>query len=119
MPAFAVSLGRESAPGNVVPLALQAARVARAHLDRLADLAEEPLSFPVLPRLFQQQRVAAARFLTRIIGRQCLVFMERQLELALLLEAAGVEQVALRGLKIGVGIAQRVEYLLDGGEVSA
>src|SRR5438552_13112190 len=112
-------LGYERAAGDVVPLALQPARVARAHLDGLADLAEEPLGFAVLARLLQEHRVAAARLLARIVGRQRLVFVQCRRDLALLLEGSGVKQMAIRGLEAGIGLAQGMEHPLDLGEVAA
>src|SRR5579885_1394702 len=113
------SSGRERAARDVVPLALQAPRVARTHLHGLADLAEELLGLPVLARLLEQQGIPAARLLARVIGRERRILMERRFDLTLLLHRACVEQMALRGLEIRVGVALRVEHPLDLREVAA
>src|SRR5579862_7131856 len=88
------SLGKRP-PGKVIPLALGTALVPRAIVDQLADLLEHPPRLIAPAALLQEHRIAATRLLAWVGDDQRLVFLQGRIGLALSLEAAGIEEMAV------------------------
>src|SRR5260370_4706537 len=104
--------------GEVAPFPLHPARMSRHQLDSADDLFEEAVRLVGLAALLEQHRIAALRLLAGIVAGEGLIFVKRGLGLALLLEAADVEKMALDGAVIRVRFAQILQHGLCLGVVA-
>src|SRR6266851_9881832 len=108
---------REMAFGEVIPLLLHPPRMFGHQLDGLADLLKEALRLIAMAGLLEQQRVAALRLLSGIIGGKRLVFDQGGVARALHLEASRIEEMPFSRAISRIGAAQPFKRYLRCGVV--